>query len=87
MKKYENKLVQNRPSPKNEEKYKSAYKELNKSANKPDNKDIAAVRAKNGVLGHALMKQSDNRSRDKNYHRGESFIPDDELKKRINKKK
>ena len=85
MSKYDNKIVRNRTSPKNENKYINAYKEMNPSAAKPDGKDIAAVRTKSGVSGHALMKPSDNRSKDRNFHRGEDFIPDTELRKQMKK--
>lgn len=85
MSKPENKIVKNRPSPKNEPDYIKAYKEMNPSTAKPDGKDIAAVRTKSGVSGHALMKPSDNRSKDKDYHRGEDFIPDTELRKKMKK--
>jgi len=83
MSKYENKIVRNRPSPKNEDQYIKAYKELNPKAAKIDNKDISAVKTKNGVNGHVLLNQSVNRSKDTNYHRGEDFIPDTELRKKI----
>ena len=85
MSKLENRIVKNRPSPKNESAYIRAYKEVNPSATRPDGKDIAAVRSKNGVAGHALMKPSDNRSKDRDYHRGEDFIPDTELRKKMKK--
>ncbi len=78
-----NKLVKNRPSPKRETEFIRAYKEMNPSAAKPDGKDIAAVRTKNGVSGHALLSQSINRGKDTNYHRGEDFISDTELRKRM----
>ena len=78
-------VVKNRPSPKNEDDYIRAYKQANPSAAKSDGKDIAAVRTKSGVSGHALMKPSDNRSKDKDFHRGEDFIPDTELIKKMKK--
>lgn len=85
MNKPENKLVKNRPSPKNEDDYIRAYKQANPSAAKSDGKDIAAVRTKSGVSGHALMKPSNNRSKDKDFHHGEDFIPDTELRKKMKK--
>lgn len=83
MPKTDNRIVKNRVSPKNENAYIKAYKEMYPSAKKPDGKDIAAVRTKNGVAGHALLSQSANRSKDTEYHRGENFIPDTELRKHM----
>ena len=85
MSKPQNRIVKNRPSSKNEVDYIRAYKQVNPSAEKPDGKDIAAVRTKSGVSGHALMKPSNNRSKDKDFHRGENFIPDTELRKMMKK--
>lgn len=85
MSKYPNKIVTNRRSPSNEADYISAYKEMNPRANRKDNLDVAAVRSKDGTLGHALVTQSANRSHDKNNHIGQNFIPDKELKKQIKK--
>lgn len=79
----ENKLVKNRPSPRNEKSYIKAYQELNKKAANPDGKDIAAVTTKAGVRGHALLTPQANRSKDNKYHRGEDFISDAEIKKRM----
>lgn len=81
-----NKIVTNRKSPKNEEAYIEAYQKQNPSAKRKDGLDIAAVRAKDGTLGHAKMNPEHNRSKDKNPHRGQDFIPDSQLKKDINKK-
>ena len=58
---------------------------MNPNACKSDGKDISAVKTKNGVAGHALLNQSVNRSNDRNYHRGENFIPDTELRKEMKK--
>jgi len=85
MSKLTNKIVTNRRSPKNEDAYIQAYLKQNPSAKKKDNYDISAVRAKDGTLGHALMNQEHNRSKDKNPHRGMDFIPDSQLKKDIKK--
>lgn len=85
MSKYPNKVVTNRKSPSNEAAYINAYKELNPKASKKDNLDIAAVRAKDGTPGHALLNQSVNRGKDKENHIGQSFIPDAELRKQIKK--
>lgn len=85
MSKYPNKIVTNRKSPSNEAALINAYKELNPRACKKDNLDIAAVRAKDGTPGHALLNQSINRGKDKENHIGQSFIPDTELKKQIKK--
>lgn len=81
-----NKIVTNRRSPKNEQEYIQAYQKQNPSSKRKDGLDIAAVRDKAGTPGHALMNQEHNRSRDKNPHRGQDFIPDSQLKKDINKK-
>lgn len=85
MSKYPNKIVTNRRSPSNERAYISAYKEMNPKAKRNDNLDIAAVRAKDGTYGHALVSQSVNRSKDRDNHIGRSFIPDKELKKQMKK--
>ena len=81
MAKYPNRIVTNRKSPSNEADYISAYKEMNPKACRKDNYDIAAVRAKDGTPGHALLNQSINRSKDKDNHIGKDFISDKELKK------
>ncbi len=81
-----NKIVTNRRSPNNEPDYIQAYVKQNPSAKKKDGLDIAAVRDKDGTSGHALMNPEHNRSKDKNPHRGQDFIPDSQLKKHINKK-
>lgn len=78
-----NRLVQNRKSPKNENELIRAYLEVNKAACKADGKDVSAVRAKDGTLGHALLKEEINRGKDSGFHIGEDFIADSELKKRI----
>ena len=85
MPKYPNKIVTNRKSPSNEADLISAYKELNPKACRKDNLDIAAVRAKDGTLGHALLNQGINRSKDRENHIGQSFISDKELKKQLKK--
>lgn len=85
MSKYPNKIVRNRKSPSNEADLINAYKELNPRACKKDNLDIAAVRAKDGTPGHALLNESFNRSKDKGNHIGQNFISDKELKKQIKK--
>ncbi len=79
----ENKIAKNRTSPKNENQYIEAYKELNPKANKHDNYDIAAVIAKDGTRGHGLLLDEINRGHDTDYHRVKSFIPDTELKKKF----
>ena len=83
--KYPNRIVVNVKSPKNERDYIEAYKQLNPKANKPDGKDIAAVKTPNGEYGHVLLNENVNRSKDKNPHRGESFISNDELRKQMKK--
>ena len=85
MNKYPNKIVTNRRSPSNEKAYIGAYKELNPRAKRSDNLDVAAVRAKDGTYGHALVSQSANRSKDRENHIGHSFISDRELKKQMKK--
>ena len=85
MAKYPNRIVTNRKSPSNERAYISAYKELNPRANRRDNLDVAAVRSKDGIYGHALVSQSANRSKDRDRHIGQSFIPDRELRKQMKK--
>lgn len=77
----ENRIAKNRTSPKNENSYIQAYKELNPKANRHDNYDIAAVKAKDGTNGHGLLPQDINRGHDKDYHRVIGFISDSELKK------
>ena len=85
MSKFENRLVKNRKSPENESDYIEAYKQMNNKADRPDGLDIAAVRAKDGTLGHAMVKEEHNRSKDRDHHIGKDFIPDSELKKKIKK--
>lgn len=85
MAKYPNKIVTNRRSPSNEADLINAYKELNPRACRKDNLDVAAVRAKDGTPGHALLNQSVNRSKDKDNHIGQNFISDKELKDRLKK--
>lgn len=79
---YDNKLVKNRKSPSNEQDYINAYKAMNPKACKKDNLDIACVTSKSGEKGHALIKQTINRSKDNEYHRGQDFISDKDLKKK-----
>ena len=79
----ENKIAKNRTSPKNENQYIEAYKELNPKANKHDNYDIAAVTAKDGTKGHGLLLEDINRGHDNNYHIVKDFIPDSELKNKM----
>ena len=85
MSKYPNRIVTNRKSPLNEDALINVYKELNPRACRRDNLDIAAVRAKDGTPGHALLNQSINRSKDRDNHIGQNFISDKELKKHIKK--
>lgn len=80
----ENKMAKNRPSPKNEDAYIQAYKDLNPKANKHDHYDIAAVVAKDGTKGHGLLSQDLNRGHDKNYHIVRDFISDNKLKNEFN---
>lgn len=84
MSKYPNRVVKNRKSPSNEDEFINAYKRLNKDACKSDDMDIAAVRAKDGTLGHVLLPADINRSKDSAYHIGKGFITDLELKKNMN---
>lgn len=86
MPKIENRIVKNRKSPNNEQSFINAYKQMNKEACKQDGLDIAAVRAKDGTPGHALLKPEINRGKDGGYHRGEDFIADSELKKMMRNK-
>lgn len=83
--KYPNKIVYNRKSPKNEDEYIDAYNKINHRSKKDDNLDVSAVITKNGDRGHALLNQSKNRSKDDEAHIGKNFIPDDILRKKINK--
>ena len=72
--------AKNRPSPYNEDAFIEAYKKAVPVANRSDNYDIAAVITNMGICGHALMNQSDNRSRDNHYHNCYHFVSDDELR-------
>lgn len=83
--KYPNKIVTNRKSPSNEVAFNNAYRELNPRVRRSDSLDIAAVKAKDGTLGHALVAQSANRSKDRNNHIGQDFVSDKELKKQMKK--
>lgn len=77
----------NRKSPKNEQQLIDAYKSINPNANRKDGKDVSAVVNRDGVLGHALLSQGKNRSKDHKEHRGQDFISDKELKKNMVNKK
>lgn len=85
MKHYPNKIVKNVGSPKREGEYIEAYKELNPKARRHDNMDIAAVVTKSGQRGHVLLPEGINRSHDNNYHRGEGFISNEDLRKNMKK--
>ena len=85
VKHYPNRNVVNVRSPKNEAAYRAAYAELNPSAKRRDGKDISAVRTVSGEYGYALLPKSVNRSKDREVHRGESFIPKSEVKKQMKK--
>ena len=78
----ENRIAKNRKSPKNEGELIQAYLQKNPSAKKADGLDVAAVTAKDGTRGHALMAEEHNRSRDRDFHRVKDFIPDSELTKK-----
>lgn len=80
----ENRLGKNRTSPRNEEDYINAYKEMNRRMPKNDLKDVSAVTTKDGIKGHGLLPQDINRSHDSEYHRVKNFIPDSELRKKFN---
>ena len=82
---YENRIVKNRKSPANEAELINAYKDMVPKSKRPDHYDIAAVTAKDGTKGHVMLNESINRSKDREYHRGQNFVPDSELKKHINK--
>lgn len=73
--------AKNRPSPLNEDDYIEAYKKVAPSAEKEDNYDIAAVVTITGLLGHAMMYYSYNRSKDGCYHTCYNFVSDDELRR------
>ena len=77
---YSSVLAKNRPSPFNEDDYIEAYKKAVPSAENEDNYDIAAVVTIEGIVGHAMMNQSYNRSHDNDYHLCRSFVSDDELR-------
>ena len=81
----ENRIAKNRKSPSNEDKYISAYQKINPSSKKHDGFDIAAVTAKNGEKGHALVSESVNRSHDNKNHQVKDFIPDTRLQKEMKK--
>ena len=81
-----NRIAKNIPSPKNHDALVKAYIKLNPNGNKPnDGLDIAVVQAKNGEKGLGKMDEGLNRSRDKNFHRVQDFIPMEELQKVIKK--
>ena len=84
-KQYPNRNVVNVKSPKNEAEYRAAYAELNPAANRRDGKDISAVRTVSGEYGYALLPKSINRSRDREVHRGESFLSKSEVRKQMKK--
>ena len=71
--------AKNRPSPWNEDDYIRAYKKAIPNASSEDCLDIAAVITRDGIYGHALMNQSNNRSRDDDYHLCYHFVSDNEL--------
>lgn len=73
MSRYANRIVTNRKSPSNEEKFIAAYKEMNPTARRRDGLDIAAVKTKDGKNGHALLSENANRSKDRKNHIGQDF--------------
>ena len=77
---YSSVLAKNRPSPYNEDDYIEAYKKAVPSAENEDSYDIAAVVTIYGLVGHAMMNQSYNRSHDNDYHPCRNFVSDDELR-------
>lgn len=87
MKKSINKIVVNRTSPRNEQDYINAYKQVNPKSKKEDHMDIAAVKTKEGNAGHALLNQNINRGKDNKPHIGKAFVSDSELRKVIKSKK
>lgn len=76
-----NRVVRNRTSPRNEQEYREVYKQVNQASKKEDDLDIVAVITKDGTPGHALLNQSINRGKDKQYHIGKAFVSDAGLKK------
>lgn len=80
----DNRIGKNRRSPKNEDDYRAAYLKENPAAKKEDGMDIAAVVTKDGIKGHGLLPEDLNRGHDEEYHRIKSFIPDNELQKKLN---
>lgn len=80
---FENRRVINVRSPKNEDAYIRAYKEMNPRASRKDDYDISAVKTINGEYGHVLLKSSLNRSKDKNVHNGKDFISNNDLRKKM----
>lgn len=88
MGKFPNKNVVNVKSPKNEERFVEAYKEMNHRANKPnDGLDVSAVRTVSGQRGYVLLPQEVNRNKDRNVHRGKDFISMEDLKEHLKNKK
>lgn len=84
-KQYPNRYVVNVKSPKDEAACRAAYSELNPAAKRRDGKDISAVRTVSGEYGYALLPKSINRSKDREIHRGESFISRSEVRKQMKK--
>ncbi len=74
-------LATNRQSPSNEDEWIRAYKKAVPSAENEDSYDIAAVVTVGGCIGHAMMRQSDNRSHDDDCHMCYNFVSDDELRR------
>ena len=72
-------LAKNRQSPVNEDRLVEAYKKAYPISRLEDNYDIAAVITMSGLIGHAMMYSSYNRSHDNQYHMCYNFITDDEL--------
>ena len=87
MKQYPNRNVRNVKSPKNEQAYINAYKEMNPKAKKPGGLDISAVKTVSGERGYALLPENANRSKDRDVHRGQSFISKEDLQEHMKNKK
>ena len=78
---YECVSAKNGPSPLNEDEWINAYHKAFPISLRKDGYDVAAVITRLGTIGHAMMPQGLNRSKDDEHHLCYNFISDDELRR------
>ena len=81
-----NKIVRNRPSPKNEQERIEAYKRICDLGNKHRG-DISSVVTKSGEKGMVILPRKINRSgsNDRDWHIGKNYLPNSVINKELKK--